>query len=349
MRLIQSAVFKLTLSYLGIIMVLSLLFSAGLYRVSADQLIENANRQRGAIQRLPLPLGLEQQRTDYLDSLTVQLDESRSHLLFRLALLNVITLLIGGGASYLLALRTLKPIQESLEAQGRFTADASHELRTPLTAMRTEIEVALREKTLSAHDARMLLSSNLEEIGKLEALSAGLLRLARFENGLNQADLAVIPVAELFEAAIDRFQAPIAERRVQLDVQHGTETIMGDRDSLIELVAVLLDNAIKYSPEGSIIKLTSKPSGNFVTLGVQDAGAGIKASDIPHIFDRFYRSDRSRSKEQVKGYGLGLSIAKRIVSLHHGTIGAESVPEQGSTFTAKLPIHYVAKSSFLPL
>ena len=341
MRLIQSAVFRLTLSYLGIIMVLSLVFSVALYRVSFGQMANNYNRQRNAIERFPVPVGLESQRDDYIQALYEQLDDARRNLLFRLGGLNLATLVLGGAAAYWLARRTLKPIEDAMEAQGRFTADASHELRTPLTAMRSEIEVALREKHLSAAGARALLGSNLEEIAKLEALSAGLLRLARSDNGLEPSVVKPVPVRDIFEGAIDRFQAQLSARHINLEVKAGDETIEGDAASLTELIAILLDNAIKYSPEKSAVTLASHPSGQSVTLSVADQGVGIKASDLPHIFDRFYRADQSRARdENVGGYGLGLSIAKRITDLHHGHLSAESTPGKGSTFRVRLPIHY---------
>lgn len=347
LSLVQSAAFKLTLWYLSIIMVLSILFSVALYNESMAQLTEAANRQRIAIQRLILPPALEDRRTEYNQGLLEQLESARNHLVFRLSLLNLITLLLGGGAAYFLARRTLQPIQDALEAQGRFTADASHELRTPLTAMRSEIEVALRDKKLSAAEARELLSSNLEEIAKLENLSASLLRLAQTENNLDPARITAVPVRELFEDAINRHQSQISKRNITLDVRNGEETIDGDQAALVELIAVLLDNAIKYSPIASTVTLRSEPGTHFTRLSVTDQGLGIKASDIPHIFDRFYRADRSRSKEQVSGYGLGLSIAKRAATLHHGTLSVVSDPGQGTTFTAKLPNHYNPKTSLL--
>jgi signal transduction histidine kinase len=347
MRLIQSAVFKLTLWYLGIILLLSILFSMALYRESSAQLEETATRQSEAIKHLPLPGIFEPRRTEFLQGLSDQLDADHGRLLLRLGVLNLATVLLGGGAAYALARRTLRPIQDSLEAQGRFTADASHELRTPLTAMRTEIEVALRQKDLDAPDAKNLLASNLEEIAKLEALSAGLLRLARFERGLDPAAITKVPVREIFEDAVGRYKAKIAERKIKLEVTAGAETIAGDQASLIELVAVLLDNAIKYSPAGATVTLLSEPSGHTAKLSVADSGAGIKAADIPHIFDRFYRADRSRTKEHVNGYGLGLSIAKRIVDVHHGTITVESVVEKGTTFRIKLPTQYSAKKQLI--
>jgi two-component system, OmpR family, sensor histidine kinase CiaH len=348
-RIIQSATFKLTLSYLAIIMVLSGLFSYALYRESYGQLAENADRQRIAVQRLPLPYTLEARRTQFLQDLADALADGQRRLVIRLLALNLGTLLVGGAASYALARRTLRPIQESLEAQGRFTADASHELRTPLTVMRSEIEVALREKQLDASEARKLLDSNLEEIAKLESLSAGLLRLARFENGVDSNSLESFPARELFEGAIDRHSKQLAARKIELDMQAGKETVAGDRASLTELVAILLDNAVKYSAAKSKILLRSVASPGAVTLVVQDHGAGINASDIPHIFERFYRADHSRARadEQVGGYGLGLSIAKRIADVHHAKISVESTPGKGTTFRVKLPMHQESKKRSL--
>ncbi|HVQ43950.1 MAG TPA: ATP-binding protein [Candidatus Saccharimonadia bacterium] len=345
--MIPSAIFKLTLWYLGIILVLSSLFSLALYRESVSQITENADHQRTAVMRLPLPGAFEPRRTEFLQALDRQLDLDQRRIILRLLALNLSTLLLGGAASYFLARRTLRPIHHAMEAQGRFTADASHELRTPLTAMRSEIEVALRQKQLTAAEARELLTSNLEEIAKLEALSSGLLRLARFEGGLDPAAVSQVPVADLFSEAIHRFQALITERKLNIATVTGELTVAGDRDSLIELVAILLDNAIKYSPPESTISLGAQPSNHFVRMSVADEGVGIKPADIPHIFDRFYRADRSRSKHKINGYGLGLSIAKRIVDLHHGTIVVESTPGKGTMFKIKLPAEYTAKQSLL--
>jgi two-component system sensor histidine kinase CiaH len=346
MRVIQSAAFKLTLWYLGIIMVLSILFSIGLYRNSSSQLIITEERQREAIARLMLPPELEPSRIAYQNRLDADLGASLRQLQVQLLGLNLLTLVIGGGLSYVLARRTLQPIENALEAQGRFTADASHELRTPLTAMRSEIEVALRDKAMNVDDARTLLGSNLEEIAKLEALSAGLLRLARFENGIDRAAVAPVAVRDLIETVIDRFQAKLNSRHIVLDVKVGSETVEGDQASLTEMLAVIVDNAIKYSPAKSTIRLICEATSQFVRISVIDEGTGIKASDMPHIFSRFYRADRSRSKEQVTGYGLGLSIAKRVADIHQGDITVTSIAGAGSTFRVKLPTHFAPEKTF---
>lgn len=334
----QSAAAKLTLWYLCIVMLVSGVFSFALYRVSFGQINENAAHQRDQISHIPLPPSFEARRTQVLQTLDDELDSAQQSLIIRLLILNAGMLLFGGAASYILARLTLQPIQHAMEMQGRFTADASHELRTPLTAMRTEIEVALRDHQLPASDARDLLGSNLEEIAKLEALSAGLLRLARSENGLDPAVVSTAKVADIINDAAERYIAAINKHDMNLEIKAGSEAVSGDRDSLVELVAILLDNAIKYSPDGAGITITSAASGQQIKLTLADQGAGIKASDLPYIFNRFYRADRSRARSSVGGYGLGLSIAQRIVDLHHGSISADSTVGKGTTFTVKLPV-----------
>ncbi|HEY6736965.1 MAG TPA: ATP-binding protein [Candidatus Saccharimonadia bacterium] len=341
----RSAAAKLTLSYLAIVMLVSGVFSVVLYNVSYGQIASTIEHQRGAINRLPLPPQLEQRRTQYNQYLDDELNSDQDRLVLRLLLLNAGMLLLGGAAAYLLARRTLQPIQEAMEIQGRFTGDASHELRTPLTAMRAEIEVALRHKDLPATEARDLLASNLEEIAKLESLSAGLLRLARTEKGLDPAAITKTPAADIINDAAERFAGAISERNINLEIKSGAGTLAGDRDSLVELFAILIDNAIKYSPDGTTITLASALAGQHIRFTVADQGAGIAATDLPYIFNRFYRADRSRARDKsVGGYGLGLSIAKRIVDLHHGAIAVDSTLGKGTTFTVKLPVRFTSQA-----
>ena len=336
----RSAAAKLTLWYLALIMIVSGLFSVALYQVSMRQITENVHQQRGVLNRLNLPDVFDERRQAVNDYLDTELDAAQDRLVTWLLLLNSGMLLLGASVSYYLARRTLQPIQEAMELQGRFTSDASHELRTPLTAMRSEIEVALRDKQLSAPEARNLLASNLEEIAKLEALSAGLLRLARSENGLDPSVVKATPATDIINDAAERFAPAVAAAGIELELVPGHHQITGDKDSLVELVAILLDNAIKYSPDGGTVKVSSTLSGHQVRLSVSDEGRGITEVDRPHIFDRFYRADTSRSRtsgDQPGGHGLGLSIAKRIVDLHHGTIQIQSKPGSGTTFIVKFP------------
>jgi signal transduction histidine kinase len=333
MNIIRSAVFQLTIWYLAIIMALSIGFSLVLYRVSDIELNRGLRRQQDIFlnQAVPVPRlpGFDEFRQ-------TQMLESRGHLQANLLLFNLVVLLLGGAASYFLARRTLRPIAEAMEAQSRFTADASHELRTPLTAMQTEIEVVLRDPLLTKEIAEGLLKSNLEEVAKLKALSDGLLRLTR-EDG--QRDTwETLDIKTIADEAIGRTLSLATAKEITIENHIGNLEVQGDRVSLVELLVILIDNAIKYSDAKTTVKLTSHQRGQTVTIAVIDQGHGIKASDLPHIFDRFYRADPSRSKERTNGYGLGLSIAKKIVDVHGGTIDAKSVLDKGSTFFVRLPL-----------
>jgi signal transduction histidine kinase len=327
-KIIQSATFRLTLSYLAVIMVLSIAFSSLLYQVSSDELTRSLRR--------PLPQGFYTTGPTAIDQFREQqLKEGIEHLQANLFLLNMLTLIAGGAVSYALARWTLRPVEQTMQAQGRFAADASHELRTPLTAMQTEIEVALRDPKLSSAESKALLQSNLEEIAKLKALSDGLLKLTQSD----RAELRLKPVdlSDTAREAVERLGKVATKRSITLDSQLNAVKTLGERASLIELITVLIDNAIKYSPAKSKVIIATDKVGKQAVLQVRDEGQGIKASDQPHIFERFYRADRSRSKEVIEGYGLGLSIAHQIVTLHKGTIEVHSEIGKGAIFTVKLP------------
>lgn len=321
---------KLTLSYLGILMAVSLVLTVPLYRVSVGEAERSLRREQQYFGSF-YPGNFD---PGYDDELSKQLDSVRHRLQANLAGLNLVILIVGGGLSYYLARRTLSPIEAALAAQSRFAADASHELRTPLTVMKSEIEVALRDDKLTAGEARQLLASNLEEVAKLEALSGGLLRLARHEQ--EPLPLVRVPLASVTERAITRLEAVAAKRGVTVTATNLDFAVAGDADSLVELAVILLDNAIKYSPKGAEVQLSARRQGRLVDLIIRDHGTGIAPTDLPHIFERFYRADASRSKD-TPGYGLGLSIAAQIAELHRATIDATSRLGTGSTFVIHLP------------
>lgn len=325
MPLFHSAALKLTMWYLLILMTISITFSAIIYQISSNELGRGiAPKGREYIYNLEIFEDLQQQR----------FEEGRRRLLVNLMTLNLFTLAIGGGASYLLARRTLSPIKEAMDDQGRFTSDASHELRTPLTSMRSEIEIALRDKKLSAPAMRKLLESNLEEVDKLRSLSDRLLLLTSEK----QLALGSLSLDDVATEALNRVVALAQAKDITIENVVGRLNVIGSLDSLADLVTILLDNAIKYSPEKTQITIGSELQGKSAVLYVQDQGKGILASEIPHIFDRFYRADPSRNKQHVDGHGLGLAIAKRIAELHGTKITVTSTPGKGSTFSIKLPL-----------
>jgi signal transduction histidine kinase len=330
-------------------MAISVAFSIALYNISSQEVGRGLGQQNRVLRNTPMRDFVLQQLPDLEQMRLDQIDESNDHLRLNLIYFNLLVLLLSSGASYLLARKTLEPIKEAMDAQNRFTADASHELRTPLTAMRTEIEVSLRDKKLDLIDAKKLLQSNLEETGKLESLSNALLKIAKYEDD-SRASFSKVSAEEVLIEAYEKVECLANKKSIEFETNYysSSETrssqlsasnnifVKGDRQSLVELFVILLDNAIKYSPNKSKISLKVEKEKNKVFVRIRDHGMGIKACDLPHIFNRFYRADTSRSKEKVDGYGLGLSIAKRIVEFHNGTITVASKPGKGSEFVIKL-------------
>jgi two-component system sensor histidine kinase CiaH len=259
------------------------------------------------------------------------------HLILELIYFNLIIIAVGGFLSYWLAKRTFRPIEDAFEAQSRFTADASHELRTPLAVMQMEIEIARGDPKLSREDALALLDSNLEEVGKLNSLSEGLLHLAQSDH--TSILTGPVNLDSIGMTATGLVKRLAHKKSIEIENNLAQATVLGNEQSLTELLVILLDNAIKYSDTGTKVMMSSKVNGRRGIITITDSGRGIASSDLPHIFDRFYRADKSRSNTDVGGHGLGLSIAHRIVELHQGRIRATSILGQGATFSVSLPLY----------
>jgi signal transduction histidine kinase len=320
-------------------MFISISFSASIYQVSVRELDKGLQHQRdsfviGLRNKLDVPL-LDTQRL-LIATPGQLLDDSKTTIILNLIVVNAAIFVGGGILSYCLARRTLKPIEEAHEAQRRFTADASHELRTPIAAMQTEIEVALMDKNLTLGDAKKQLNSNLEELGHLTSLSEGLLRLARLED--NDLDKSSAGLKPILDSAINRVSQRAAKKTIKIKLNCQPKlSLMADRAILEESFVTLLDNAIKYSPSKSDIEINAQKELHNIKITIKDQGAGIDKKDLPHIFDRFYRSDKARNKNKTDGYGLGLAIAKKIIVLHDGKISATSRRGNGTVFTILLP------------
>ena len=342
----RSARIKLTVWYLLIIMVISLSFSLAIYRVLTAELDRVEQVQRLRIEfRLPEGERIIPPRLSIDPDL---IEETKNHLKFILAVINFTILGASAGAGYFLAGRTLKPIKEMVDEQNRFVTDASHELRTPLTSLKSEIEVNLRDKKLTLSEAKKLLVSNLEEVNNLQILSDGLIKLAQYQKGENNLVMVDVSLTSVVETAIKKVAYLAKGNRITIVNKADDYKIEGSSQLLTELFVIFLDNAIKYSPRHSEITLTSEKKDGYVLIHIADQGAGIDKEDIPHLFDRFYRADKSRTKSDVPGYGLGLSIAKQIVDRHHGLLSVQSILNKGTTFTVQLPIKHqnIPKNEF---
>jgi signal transduction histidine kinase len=311
-------------------MAISVGFSFAVYKISAVEIDRGLTKQGKAMRNIigDQPFGVPFGQFDQFRE--QQMEESLDQLKYNLVYFNILILFLSSAASYYLARWTMRPIENALEIQNRFTADASHELRTPLTAMRTEIEVALRDEKLSLADAKKFLKSNIEEITKLESLSDSLLKLARYKESKDSLEKVNLP--EVVTEAYQRVESLASKKKIEFKTKLDNLEIVADRQSIVELFVILLDNAIKYSENGKTIRVQILKQANRPTVKIIDEGIGIKASDINHIFDRFYRADISRTKTNVNGYGLGLSLAKQIVELNFGKISVESTAGKGSEF-----------------
>ncbi len=268
-------------------------------------------------------------------------DESRSQVGFILILTNIGILLASGAAGYFLAGRTLRPIKEMVDQQNQFITDASHELRTPITSLRSEIEVYIRGINHSEKETKDLLKSNLEEIKNLSVLSDNLIQLAQYQNINGKNVIQSVSLREIMQLAIKKMHILAKQKTIAIKNTVTEYNILGEKESFIQLFSILLDNAIKYSPKKSTITITTKSLDHHVLIHITDQGIGIDKKDLPHIFDRFYRTDSSRTKQKIPGYGLGLSIAKKIVNTYRGTLQVKSELGKGTTFIISLPYERV--------
>ena len=227
-------------------------------------------------------------------------------------------------------------LQRGFEQARNFSIDAAHELRTPLTAMRGETEVALLRNS-PAEELRRVLRSNLEEINRITAIVSDLLTVAQGEAGALELRRETVPLSDLATNIVETVQVLAEDKDVRLESRIEPDVkVTGDSLRLSQLLLNLLDNAIKHSAPGQTVRMTLERDGPAPVLKVEDSGEGIAEQDIPRIFDRFFRTDRSRSR-LVPGSGLGLSISKWIVDAHGGSISVASRLGAGSVFTVRLP------------
>jgi signal transduction histidine kinase len=231
--------------------------------------------------------------------------------------------------------QTLERLEALFKSQQRFLADVSHELRTPLTVIKGNVDLMRRMKQFDAES----LTSIDQEAGRLTRLVGGLLMLAQAESG--NLPLSFRPV-ELDLLVTEVFQEMhiISGGKVHVHLTEIDQILVnGDRDRLKQVLINLIANAIQYTPQNGDIYMSLSRVGDQARIICRDTGPGIPAEDLPHIFERFYRAEKSRTRGQSTGFGLGLSITKWIVERHNGRIEVNSKDEQGTTFVIWLPLY----------
>ncbi len=232
----------------------------------------------------------------------------------------------------------LQRIESAFVRVTQFTADASHELRTPIALVRTRAEITLR-KERSPSVYREALEDILAESQRTSALLQTLMALARSDKGASGLRTELIDFSEAMRDAAKRGRTMSQSKNIDWSDNIPAEAIpvLGDQEALLRVALIIIDNAVKYTQEGGQVHFTVWKNSTETGVDVQDSGIGVEEPDLPHIFDRFYRADRARSRDNG-GAGLGLSIAHSIVSAHHGEIKVETRPQGGAKFQFRLPL-----------
>jgi heavy metal sensor kinase len=230
--------------------------------------------------------------------------------------------------------QTLERLERLFTSQQRFLGDVSHELRTPLTVIKGNIGLIRRMGTPDEES----LSSIESEVDRLSRLVGDLLLVNQAESGMLPLNLDRVQLDEVILEVLQQMHVLAGERKnlVLGEIEH--VQIKGDRDRIKQVFVNLVSNAIAYTPNGSTIDLEMRKMNGNVQVTISDNGPGISAQDLPHIFDRFYRGEKSRKRNAAGGSGLGLSIARYIVVKHGGTIEVVSEEGKGTTFIVQLPI-----------
>jgi heavy metal sensor kinase len=227
-------------------------------------------------------------------------------------------------------------LEDAIQSSKRFVADASHELRTPLTVLRGELESLAQDEQLKL-PTREALGSMLEEVDRLAEIVEALLALSRLDAGEGQAESVRFNLFELAATTADQMGLLAEDKNITITREGAQEvTVEGDRARLKQVIVNLLDNAIKYTPNGGSVELRITRDDGYAVLDVADNGVGIPPEALPHVFKRFYRADDSRSRGQG-GVGLGLSIVKSICAAHRVTVEVDSHPGRGSRFRLRFP------------
>ena len=264
--------------------------------------------------------------------------ETVNNLIFVLATIGLGALGLATVGGMWMSRRAMLPVRRSFERQRTFIADASHELKTPLTLIRADAEVLSRG--LDKEDDRELVEDILQETDRTSAILSDLLVLARLDAGKLEVASKPFDLAVVLAGATDRFEARAAGEGVRLETEAAGELpSRGDPERTEQILAALLDNAVRFTPAGGTITVSGRRDGGTVAASVEDTGPGIPDAHLPRIFDRFYLSNEARTRgPHGEGTGLGLAIARDLARAQGGELSAENVPQGGARFTLVLPV-----------
>ncbi|MEI6533491.1 MAG: HAMP domain-containing sensor histidine kinase, partial [Candidatus Roizmanbacteria bacterium] len=348
-NIFQNARLKLTFWYFIILMTVSIIFSIVVFISLNAELERSARREQQKIvadelkielpKPLPDPNKLPRELVNPPLNSEIQLTlvNSRNLLLFQLLVANCLVLGLSASAGYFLSGKTLKPIEEMIEEQKQFISDASHEFRTPLATLKTALEVTLRMGPIPYDQIRRLLESNLEDVNHLEDLTNKLLVIEQYSRGIEKNNFHIVHIDLLIKDIVKRLTPKAKIKQIKMSLNTIPLSVNGDNQGLQDMITNCIENAIKYNVQKGKIEIQLSSQNKYAVIQIKDTGIGISDKDIPHIFERFYRADNSRSKKDASGYGLGLHIVSHMVKQHNGIITVSSTINKGSRFIIQLP------------
>lgn len=250
-------------------------------------------------------------------------------------------LILSIGLAFLISLyianRSIKPIEESYNRQKRFVADASHELRTPLATINANADLLLSHPDSTIAEEKKWIIYIKDETERMTGLTNDLLYLAKSDADREEKVSSAVSISDITESTILETEAAAFEKGLELTYSvEPNIRMIASQDRLKQLILILIDNALKYTPKKGTIHVSLSKEGSKAVMRVENSGDGIAPDELPHIFDRFYRTDKSRARESG-GSGLGLSIAKSICKSINADIRADSIPGKTTVFTVSFP------------
>ena len=279
----------------------------------------------------PLPL-----QTVYVGKDVTAMYNGMEKATWALAVLGGVALIFAAGIGYVLSGGAMKPVREAYEKQRQFAADASHELRTPLAVVLASADLLRSDPSITSPFLKQVIEDVRDEVKKMTKLVSDLLTVARTDGKANQMRLVRMDLVSAVQQTV-RIMRPFAEKKdIVIDEELPKRVeIHADEQKIRQLILILVDNAVKYTPEHGRISVYVQEDRGSVKLSVSDTGIGIAPEHQERIFERFYRVDKARSR-RMGGNGLGLAIAREIVEAHGGSIAVESEPGKGTTFHIRL-------------
>ncbi|MDP2656162.1 MAG: ATP-binding protein [bacterium] len=329
----RNSLWKLTILYTVVIATILVVSSGVIYSAFSQKL----GRRYQDFRLIPQnrPLGFEIVRATIPTQAEVQ-----EELIYSLILVNGILIIIAGIASYWLAHITLRPVKESYDAQRRFFADASHELRTPLSILKIELENELAKNAVPVTQQEKI-RSHLEEVDRMSTLVSDLLVLSRLHDQDNKTNVQrfTINLSAMVRDIHKRLQPLASQHIVHMTLHEANSdiTISSDEQALSRAILNVIKNAIIYNKPDGMVTITVSTKEKKALVEIVDTGIGVSPDDLTHIFERFYRADKSRSRASG-GSGLGLSITRSSLEQLDGSVDVKSTLEQGTTVTLTLPV-----------